>query len=389
MSSDSTHFQPRPLEVLRAMLDALDRDMLQLFARRMAVVGEIAVHKRENRVAIRDLKREREVLSDRSTRGEQLGLPGGIVESIFRQMLLASRDHQASLRAEVPLDIEPKSIAIIGGHGAMGSRLAQLFMDLGHVVMISDLDTKLRPAEAAAIADVVVISVPIEVTEEVIRDVGPHVRPGALLMDVTSVKSGPLDAMLEASGASVVGAHPMFGPGVHSLPGQRVVLCKGRGDEWYEWIRAMFAARGLIVTEASAEEHDRVMSVVQVLNHYQTQVLGLALSRLGIPMERTLAFTSPAYLLESYVTARHFAQSSKLYGAIEMRNPRLAEVTQVFQEAAQEIGDTLQAKDQDRFDAIFSEVTAFFGKFTEEALEQSRFLVDRLLELTAGREARR
>ena len=37
---------PRPLPVLRAMVDVLDRDLLQIVARRMALVGEIAAYKR-------------------------------------------------------------------------------------------------------------------------------------------------------------------------------------------------------------------------------------------------------------------------------------------------------------------------------------------------------
>ena len=34
---------PRPLPVLRAMVDVLDRDLLQIVARRMALVGEIEI----------------------------------------------------------------------------------------------------------------------------------------------------------------------------------------------------------------------------------------------------------------------------------------------------------------------------------------------------------
>lgn len=375
----------RPLAVLRALLDAIDRDVLQLLSRRMAIVGEIASHKREHGLRIRDLTREREVLADRVERARRVGLSTAVVESIFRQVLLASRDHQAALRAEVPLDVERRTVAVIGGEGGMGGCMARLFMDLGHAVLVSDLATELRPVEAARVADVVVLSVPIRKTQEVITEVGPHVRRDALLMDVTSVKEAPLRGMLAATDASVVGTHPMFGPGVHTLQGQRVVVCEGRGAAWQAWLEQMLRARGLVVTHATAQEHDRAMAVVQVLNHYQTQVLGLALSRMGVPLEESMRFTSPAYLLETYVTARHFAQSPELYGPIEMLNPRTAEVTRVFREAADEIADLLERGDQAGFAAVFDEVGAFFGEFTAEALEQSRFLVDRLIELTAGR----
>lgn len=385
MSNNHPDSNERPLSVLRAMLDALDRDVLQLLSRRMAVVAEIAAHKRNHGVRIRDLTRERAILADRKDRAAQLGLPPSVIESIWRLLMLASRDHQASLRAEVPLNVEPKTIAILGGLGGMGRLLHRMFADLGHTVLVSDLGTPLSAEEAARNADVVIVSVPIRETEAVIRAVGPHIRPDGLLMDVTSIKQMPLEVMLASTEASVIGTHPMFGPGVHTFQGQRVVVCRGRGDAWWEWLTQTLRARGFTVSEASAEHHDRMMSVVQVLNHYQTQVLGLALSRLGIPLEDSLAFTSPAYLLETYVAARHFAQSPALYGAIEMMNPSTGEVTQAFQDSAREIAEILAQRDQPRFDAVFDEVRAFFGEFTEEAQEQSSFLIDRLIELTAGR----
>lgn len=371
---------PRPLPLLRAMIDALDHDLLQIMARRMALVAEVAAAKREGGLKIRDPRREQDVLADRTRLADELGLPRGEVESLFRLLLRASRDHQAALRAEVPPDESPRTVAIVGGHGKIGALLARLFADLGHRVLIADLDTSLRPVDAAAAADVVVISVPIDRTEAVIREVGPHVREDALLMDVTSLKEAPMRAMLESTRASVLGTHPMFGPSVHTLQGQRVVLCRGRGDAWADWVAHTFSARGLVVTETTPQQHDRAMSVVQVLNHFQTQVLGLTLARLGIPLEESLRFTSPSYLLELYVVARHFAQSPGLYGPIEMRNPASGDVTAAFAAAAGELGEIIAAGNQAAFDAMFAEVRAFFGNFTHEALEQSSYLIDRLVE---------
>ncbi|MFL5575069.1 MAG: bifunctional chorismate mutase/prephenate dehydrogenase [Gemmatimonadaceae bacterium] len=382
-NTDSTSAAaPRPLPLLRAMIDALDHDLLQITARRMALVAEVAATKRLHGLRVRDRAREREILEDRTRRAEELGLPRGEIESIFRLLLRASRDHQAVLRAEVPADAEPRTVAVIGGRGRIGALLARLFGDLGHTVLVADVETELRPADAAAAADVTVISVPIDVTEEVIRAVGPHVRRDALLMDVTSIKQAPVAAMLAATTASVVGTHPMFGPSVHTLQGQRVVLCRARGDAWADWVARTFVARGLSVTEATPEQHDRAMSVVQVLTHFQTQVLGLTLARLGVPLDETLPFTSPAYLLELYVAARHFAQSPALYGSIEMRNPRTPEVTAAFGDAARELAAVISAGDHAAFDAMFEDVRRFFGAFTEEALEQSSYLIDRIVERT-------
>ena len=372
----------RPLPILRAMIDALDHDILQLFARRNALIGEIALYKREHHLPIRDFAREREIIQDRRERGETLGLNPDLMESLYRLVMWGSRDRQAALRAEVPLEVEPRTVAIIGGLGAMGRCLAKLFGDLGHAVMIADVDTALRPTQAAALADVVVLSVPIDATESVIREIGPQVRPDALLMDVTSVKTGPLAAMLGSSRGSVVGTHPLFGPTVHSLQGQRVVLTPGRGDEWLTWLKTMLHARGLEIVEATADEHDRVMSVVQVLTHFTTEVMGRTLAALGVPLEQTLRYTSPIYLMDLLLTARHFAQSPDLYASIQMLNPQTPVVTEAFVRAAEEIRGFTAGPDHAAFQALFADVRRYFGDFTAQALAQSDFLIDRLVERT-------
>lgn len=374
--------QTRPLPVLRGLIDALDHDLLQLLGQRDNLVAEIARYKRRHQIPIRDYTREREIIADRRTRADPLGLSSELIESMFRLILWGSRDRQAALKAEVPLDLVPKSVAIIGGHGGMGGCMARLFGDLGHAVMLADLNTQPSTKEVAAIADVVVISVPIDRTVEVIENLGPLVKQDALLMDVTSIKQAPLEAMLESSTASVVGTHPLFGPSVHSVQGQRIVMCRGRGDEWFEWLGKMFHARGLVAKEATPQQHDRAMSIVQVLVHFSTEVMGKTLAQLGLPIDDTLAFTSPIYLLELLMTARHFAQSSDLYGSIQMSNPRTKEVTEAFIHAAEDLQKIVASKDHQAFAASFNEARDFFGSFTDRALEQSSFLIDRLVERT-------
>jgi chorismate mutase/prephenate dehydrogenase len=377
--SDSSETPP-PLPELRAQLDTVDRQILELLARRMQIVRDVAQYKRVENIQIRDAQREAQVLAARRALAVELGLDPEAIESIYRQILISSRDYQASMNLAPAPDSAPKTVLIVGGAGAMGGVLRSMFSDLGHRVQIADLGSAPSAEALAPHADVVVISVPISVTESVIRQLGPLLRQDALLFDVTSIKARPLAAMLESTRASVIGTHPMFGPGSSSLLGQRVVLCRGRGDAWFRWLAESLRSRGLVITEAEAEEHDRAMALVQVLTHFQTQVFGLALARTGISLAASRRFTSPAYLMELYVAARHFAQSSELYGPIEMRNPETPQITQQFQRAATEIADILATGDQVRFAAMFREVRAFFGDFAQEATEESRFLIDRLVE---------
>ena len=277
--------------------------------------------------------------------------------------------------------MEPKQIAIIGGNGGMGQVLQKLFEDFGHTVVCADLNTKITNIEAAQHADVVVISVPIAATTEVIKEVGPHCKPNALLLDVTSTKTEPLNAMLENFSGSVIGTHPLFGPSVHSLQGQRIALvCSRDLNEWEDWLCSIFKARGLSVLVTTAQEHDRAMGIVQVLTHQTTEVLGRTIEKLDVDVQKTLEFTSPIYLMELLMTARHFAQSSELYASIQMNNPETGKILQALQDAGNELRDVVLSNDRVAFSKIFDDVHNHFGSFSEQALEQSSFLIDRLVE---------
>lgn len=374
---------PDELRSLRDEIDGLDRRLLEILAERRRRVARVADVKREHAIRVRDRAREHEILADRIARCEALGLPPDQVESLYRLLLARSRDHQAALGTELPAELPRRRIAIIGGGGAMGSAFARLFTELGNEVIVSDLDQGPDPVTAARESEVVMVSVPIDVTDEVIRSVGPACRPDALLLDLTSTKSGPMQAMLESSACSVIGTHPMFGPGVNTLQEQRIVLVPGRsvpGTDWDAWLRTCLRARGLRILDATAEEHDRAMAIVQVLTHFSTEVLGLAMSELTVPVEETLRFASPVYLIELLMTARHFQQDGALYGAIHAANPNRHAVVEALERSLERWKRAVESDDPGGFEALFSECREFFGAFGGEAMAQSAHLIDRLVE---------
>jgi chorismate mutase/prephenate dehydrogenase len=56
------------------------------------------------------------------------------------------------------------------------------------------------------------------------------------------------------------------------------------------------------------------------------------------------------------------------------------EVTSALQSAAAELAAAITQRDQEAFTALFEEVHKFLGSFTTEALQQSSYLVDRIVE---------
>ncbi|MBW2090529.1 MAG: prephenate dehydrogenase/arogenate dehydrogenase family protein [Deltaproteobacteria bacterium] len=152
------------------------------------------------------------------------------------------------------------TLGIIGGKGRMGDWLRNQFEEFGLTVLIADQDTPLSARDLGERCRVVIVSVPITVTEAVIAEVGPLMPEDSLLMDLTSNKTGPVEAMLRHSRSEVVGAHPLFGPREDSIKNRHIVLCPGRGEHWLEWIKALFEEMGAIVKVISPDHHDRLMA---------------------------------------------------------------------------------------------------------------------------------
>ena len=379
---NESNILPPELLPLRARIDDIDHQILDLLRQRNEVVTEVASIKQRTGFGIRDYLRERELLEDRGSRAKECGLRSEVIESLFRVILWASRDRQAALGAETPLETTPKRVAIIGGNGGMGRVMARLFKDAGNEILIADLDTTLSNTEATKQADVTIIAVPIAQTIKVIEEVGPHCKTDSLLMDVTSTKKEPVLAMCASTnGASVIGTHPLFGPSVHSLQGQRIaVVCERDDHGWHDWLASILHSRGFTVIDTTAKEHDEAMSVVQVLTHQATEIVGRTIQKLGVDIRKTLEFTSPIYLIDMLMAARHFAQSADLYASIQMNNSETERVLNTLRDAGEELREIVLDKDPQRFNKMFSEVHEHFGKFSEQALEQSSFLIDRLVE---------
>ena len=74
-------------------------------------------------------------------------------------------------------------IGIIGGTGQMGQWFKRFFTKQGYKVLISGEKTKLTNKKLAEQCDVVIISVPIDVTVKTINQISKSVRKDALLMD--------------------------------------------------------------------------------------------------------------------------------------------------------------------------------------------------------------
>ena len=167
-------------------------------------------------------------------------------------------------------------IGIIGGTRGMGKWFAVYLRGQGYRVHVAGRTYGMTRTEMAASCEVVVVSVPISVTVNIIEQIGPLMKEEGLLMDLTSLKAASVAAMVQSSTAEVIGCHPLFGPQIDSLENQHIVLCPVRPGKWLSWLTDILEKGGALLVETTPEKHDELMSVVQGLNHFNTIMMGLA-----------------------------------------------------------------------------------------------------------------
>jgi prephenate dehydrogenase len=221
-------------------------------------------------------------------------------------------------------------VGIIGGTGGMGQWFARFLGREGYPVLVSGRKVGPGPAEMAGACPVVLVSVPIEVTCQVIREVGPFMRPESLLMDLTSLKAESVRTMLESSTSEVIGLHPLFGPAEPSLAEKNVALCPARGKRWLPWLRGLLESHGARLVETTPERHDEIMALVQGINHLDTLVLGMVLMESGLDREVLERFSTPILKSKLGIIQKVFSHPD-LYAQIIALNPHLRQVMDLFE----------------------------------------------------------
>jgi len=258
--------------------------------------------------------------------------------------------------------IEDKDIhvGIIGGLGKMGRWFHRFFGELGYQVSVADLGTETTPEDLAKTCNLVLVAVPLQHTVEVVRAIGPLVQNDALLMDLASLKSEVVSTMLEVSAASVIGTHPLFGPGEPNVTGQTVVLCPGRGQWWQEWLQGVLVEGGAQVEVVTPEVHDYYMAVVQGLTHFSTLALGLTIDSLGVDLKNLKRFATPAFHRRLMEITHLLSQDADLYAAMPMLNSTYGVFYREFERIILDLKGVIAQKDIDEFIRLFDRARSHF-----------------------------
>ncbi len=258
-------------------------------------------------------------------------------------------------------------LAVIG-MGLLGGSAALAARDRGAADEVRGVDPNLTAAgeitlislaEAARWADALLLAVPIEVMESVLRGLVPHIRAETLVTDLASVKA-PMAEMARRilpHPENCVGAHPMTGGHQSGFAQARADLFVGapciltpeghEPAEVVDRIDEFWQCLGAVTVRRAPEEHDAITAVLSHAPH----VIAFAFAR-GLPDQDVLRLAGPG--LRDFI--RIARANPELWSEILLRNRcRVAEQIGRFEEDLHRISAALQRGDRAALEGALEE----------------------------------
>ena len=197
--------------------------------------------------------------------------------------------------------------------------------------------------EEACRQKILILAVPISAMRKTLVRIAQNLSPGALVVDVCSVKEYPVGLMYELlpKQVSILATHPMFGPdsAADSLEGRKIVVCRERVKiKAYQKIIEYLKSKGLVVIETSPEAHDRQIAISLALTHF----IGRSLSEFGaVPLD----IDTEGYQRLLHVLGVVENDTWQLFEDMNNYNPYAFESRQAFISAVETIHGKLEKSD--------------------------------------------
>lgn len=272
-----------------------------------------------------------------------------------------------------------KSIAIIGGGGRLGSWFRRFFEAEGFEVTVVEVDDGQKKEDIADKNKYILFATPHRVTPELIGQWGSLLTSDHVLVDLSSVKTFTALACSRVSAESLL-IHPMWSPQVPSMKGQALVVCGTPkiGTKSASLLQ-IFEAAGARLSYTNPDEHDQIMSMIQVVSHASLLAIGLAHKRSQLPLDTLLHSESPVYRMISAMVGRMLSHQADLYADIATLNPYGAEGIRMLGEAVSEIELMIRNNDSEGYAKLFTSVQAHRASSIPEAVRDSAAMIEALV----------
>ena len=217
-------------------------------------------------------------------------------------------------------------------------------------------------AEAVKDADLVVLASPVGAFEEIVRDIAPQMKKGAVLTDVGSVKGElvkKIESLLPAA-VSYVPAHPIAGKETSGVSDSSETLFRGAkciltptqktDARALESVRSLWIAAGATVVIMDPDTHDHVFAAVSHLPHVAAFALVCSVAELQAGAENYINFTGGGFRDFTRIAAG----SPEMWRDICMMNRKnIVEMIERYQFSLNKLKKSIQRGDGAKIENIF------------------------------------
>lgn len=269
-----------------------------------------------------------------------------------------------------------KKITIIGGSGGMGKVFAKYFKNHDFkVTLYARTQDKLINAakalnveyitdlkESVADADLVMISIPISSTPEIISKIVPYLKRNAILFDISSIKALVFKALDEARRRypiNCISLHPMFGPGIENMKNYVMLFLKIGGTKDYEdlinELLQFFKSDGLILTETTQVLHDKLIALTLGIPHMLNIIFLNLLKKSNFSLRELTKYTGTTFLLQKVFAESIIQREMEMFGEIQMENYEFLSILDSLENIVKDYKKIISSKDINQFNMIFTE----------------------------------
>jgi len=345
------------LDDLRARLNTLDRQLLELVAQRQAVVADIGRVKLDTGTGTRDFKREREVLLRARENAAAVGVSPDLGEALLQLLIRGSLTTQEQARVAAQGRGSGRTALLIGGAGKMGRWLASFLTSQGFRVVVADPAGPVEGYEhvsdwrtTALDQDIIVVATPIKLANLVLTELAAR-KPRGVVFDIGSLKTPLRQGLtaLQTAGCKVTSIHPMFGPDTELLSGRHVLFIDLGSQAALTEAQNIFASTMAQQVVMSLDEHDRLIAYVLGLSHALNIAFFTALAESGEAAPRLAAMSSTTYDAQADIAAKVAQESPHLYFEIQNLNDYGRESLEALRAAVERICNAVSNNDQAEF----------------------------------------
>ena len=213
-------------------------------------------------------------------------------------------------------------------------------------------------------ADLVMICVPIESIVSVVKECLMHMKNGAALSEISSIKKQVFNVLRSArKDITCLCVHPMFGPATKKSKIIKNLLIPVRNQaKEMGYLRSIFP-RSKIEVISDPDLHDEYMAVVIGLTYYLNLVLGSVLSKLDLRTMKKVAGTS--FGMQAMITESILNDSPELVTSLLRENPFNKTYISEFLAEAENIQKLVSGKDENATKRIVESIKSRMNKLTD------------------------